>query len=115
MAQFWMNCLTPAALTGAAATTDGDDGEPGNNAGADHQTSLFSVRVTVDRSHLLIEYPTVNLPPNLTPDSCLPPELRFHAYSHRIDLSRAAIHVLPEIVFAGAAEAAILICIEFGS
>jgi hypothetical protein len=54
----------------------------------------FSVRVTVHRSHLLLEYPSANLSPRLEPGSCLPPDLQFYRHRRRIDLGRATLRIL---------------------
>jgi hypothetical protein len=84
-AQFWMN-MWPGCLNYDNHQRDDD---------YDEQLT-FSVRVTVHRSHLLLEYPSANLSPRLEPGSCLPPDLQFYRHRRRIDLGRAALRILPE-------------------
>jgi hypothetical protein len=83
-AQFWMNTL-PGCLTYG-------DNKPEKS---DEQLT-FSVRLTVYRSRMLLEYPSVNISPLVTADSSLQADLQFYRYCRRIDLSRAAVRIMPE-------------------
>ncbi len=95
-AQFWMTCRTVLDLD-SADNDNIDDDDDDNKAPAGQQLSgLYSVRVTVDRGRLLLEYPTGNVAASLAPNSRLPADLQFHGHGHRVDLRQAVVHVLPE-------------------
>jgi hypothetical protein len=65
-----------------------------SNDDIDQASSLFSVRVTVDRAHLLLEFPSANLPLTLAAGQQLPPDLEFHAHCQRIDMRTARMHTI---------------------
>ena len=90
-AQFWMNMLPSCHVY------------EGDKVDKDYAELSYSVRVTVDRSQLLLEYPSANISPNLNPVSQLPADLQFYSQCRRIDLGRATIRILPEATTEAAA------------
>ena len=77
----------------------------GDKVDKDYAELSYSVRVTVDRSQLLLEYPSANISPNLNPVSQLPADLQFYSQCRRVDLGRATIRILPEATTEAAAAA----------